>query len=309
MNQQAELAPVTLQQALLPVLLLLGLSVSAWCCLRAFNRWRQGLPVLPFSPRRRVPWEAIDVVAIVILYILFGGGVKTLVDRLVGHELSQPLDVNASGTAHPIVRMIQDGNAWMLVVGFFSAVIIAPIFEEFLFRVVLQGWLEKAERHARRRLPWLRQILPGIGPIVGASVVFALLHFRTEGPAFRAEYLVAALAGQSIASLLTLAAAIGLLKFRTGATAADLGWNRQMLGEDVRLGLAAFATVAGLIYALLLAVALVVPKSISPDPIPLFFFATVLGTLFYRNHRIVPAVVVHMALNLMSLALLVVVGK
>jgi len=39
------------------------------------------------------------------------------------------------------------------------------------------------------------------------------------------------------------------------------------------------------------------PKGVAADPAPLFFFALVLGSLYYRTHRIVPAIVLHMSLN------------
>jgi membrane protease YdiL (CAAX protease family) len=41
-----------------------------------------------------------------------------------------------------------------------------------------------------------------------------------------------------------------------------------------------------------------------PDPIPLFFFALVLGYLYQRTRRILPCVVVHFLLNSCSLAAL-----
>ena len=41
----------------------------------------------------------------------------------------------------------------------------------------------------------------------------------------------------------------------------------------------------------------------APDPIPLFFLALVLGTLYHRTHRIAPSLVLHMAFNATSIAL------
>jgi len=37
--------------------------------------------------------------------------------------------------------------------------------------------------------------------------------------------------------------------------------------------------------------------------VPLFFFALVLGTLYYRTHRLLPLIVLHAALNGTSLLL------
>jgi membrane protease YdiL (CAAX protease family) len=47
---------------------------------------------------------------------------------------------------HPLIDQLQNnGSTLMLLVGAVSAVIAAPLFEEFVFRVLLQGWLESVE--------------------------------------------------------------------------------------------------------------------------------------------------------------------
>ena len=44
---------------------------------------------------------------------------------------------------HPLVEMLkEDGSPQLLLVSIFVAVIVAPIVEEYFFRVLLQGWLE-----------------------------------------------------------------------------------------------------------------------------------------------------------------------
>ena len=49
-------------------------------------------------------------------------------------------------TKHPLVEQIEaDPSPAMLVAGLAMAVIAAPFFEEFTFRCLLQGWLEKVE--------------------------------------------------------------------------------------------------------------------------------------------------------------------
>ncbi len=45
---------------------------------------------------------------------------------------------------HPIVELIREHpDPWLITASVFSAVIVAPIFEEYLFRGVVQGWLER----------------------------------------------------------------------------------------------------------------------------------------------------------------------
>jgi membrane protease YdiL (CAAX protease family) len=115
---------------------------------------------------------------------------------------------------HPLITWVRE-SPQALAVASILAVLLAPVSEEFMFRVVLQGGLEKLERRLRRRPDWpqsLRKIPAGALPIATSSAVFAAQH--------------------------------------GGA-----------------------------------------------DPIPLFFFALVLGYLYHQTHRIWPSLVVHMALN------------
>lgn len=92
---------------------------------------------------------------------------------------------------HPILEFLDDarGPAAALVV-FTSAVVIAPLAEEFFFRRVLQGWLEK--RFAAH---------PGVAVLI-ASAAFAAAH-QGQGLAFL--------------PLFPLAIVLGVLTERTGS--------------------------------------------------------------------------------------------
>src|SRR5690606_6634546 len=49
-------------------------------------------------------------------------------------------------TQHPLVESIlKDPQPAMLIAAFLAAVVVAPLLEEFVFRVLLQGWLERLE--------------------------------------------------------------------------------------------------------------------------------------------------------------------
>ncbi len=103
---------------------------------------------------------------------------------------------------HPLVEQLLEHRApGMMWVGFFSAVIAAPVFEEFTFRVLLQGWLERYEdeqiqsRDALSEMlsteeteadeeadslptPGLLGLLPrGWMPIIISGVLFGLAHW------------------------------------------------------------------------------------------------------------------------------------
>ena len=78
-------------------------------------------------------------------------------------------------------QLIAEGNVWVFLLCVISAAVVAPISEEFLFRVLLQGWLEALEHRWRRQMPTLRRLIPrGTGPILLTSLLFARLHFRVE---------------------------------------------------------------------------------------------------------------------------------
>jgi membrane protease YdiL (CAAX protease family) len=77
---------------------------------------------------------------------------------------------------HPLIKLTQDSsNVPVLLMATFVAVIVAPLFEEFVFRVVLQGWLETQQLKQRERRG-LEPGTPGWTPTVVVSLLFAGLH-------------------------------------------------------------------------------------------------------------------------------------
>ena len=108
---------------------------------------------------------------------------------------------------------------------------------------------------------------------------------------------------------MAVVAVVLLLRAQRGATAADFGWAPKKLAGDAGLGLLAFVAVAPAVFSMQwlfqeLLNHLFPLAKVAADPLPLFYFALVLGTLYYRTHRIVPSIVTHAALNATTLALL-----
>ena len=279
--------------------------VAVWA--RVAARWRNRQPVLPYQPRRPAPWGGFDLLLVLLFYLIVQTGTLELARTVLGPNALQPsaaYDFNQAEATHPLAKLVAEGNAWVLLLCFFSAVIAAPVVEEFLFRMLLQGWFEALEHRWRRRMPTLRRVVPrAAGPIVLASLLFGAMHFRVAGPQMNERSLLAMLVGNVVGSLLTMVFAIGLLRWRVGATAADLGWAPRKLPSDVGLGLVAFAGIAVPIYLVQIVLGAAFPKYLAPDPVALFLLALVLGTLYYRTHRIMPSIVVHAALNATSLTL------
>lgn len=266
-----------------------------------------GKPVLPYQPRRRVPWQIWDVLAIVVFYIV---GTMILISlaqhflHLDANEFSGDAAQKRIGTIHPIVQLLVEKNWAAIFTCGIIAIVIAPVAEEFFFRVLLQGWLEKVERTWRRRLPRLRRRMPlAAAPIFISSIIFASQHFRTAAPELSTDYLIVLLSCESTARIMSLLFGILFLHWRVGAKAADFGWEPDKLLADVRLGLFTFMAIAVPIFMCRIIAAQLLPDMFAPDPIPIFFFAIALGLLYNRTHRVMPPIALHMALNATSLAM------
>ncbi len=139
--------------------------------------------------------------------------------------------------AHPIEKMMLDNpSTGVLFWAFCTAVIAAPLVEEFLFRVILQGWLEKA-------------------------------FIRTK------RFAAAQAAGEEV----------------TEEQLTSQSPDTTFMWQPIVLSSITFA----------------LPHAgHGPDPVPLFFLAMVLGYLYAKTHRILPGIVVHMALNGTSMLIL-----
>jgi membrane protease YdiL (CAAX protease family) len=270
-------------QALIIAVAGIGIATTL---LMATNAWRRP-PLLPYEPRRPVPWGANDLVLTLLFVLVLGyiagqtvahfyqgqpadastaaefyansavelGGVLigiVLVRFQAGASWAdlglntsrfnrdlglgaaaflasvvpicglQALLENLVAYKHPLIEALKaqpDRATFMSTT--IAALVAAPLFEEFLFRVLLQGWFEAIE--------WRRRVVrlgisgegPAWWPILLSAALFAMLHIG-QGPA----------------------------------------------------------------------------------PIPLFFLALVLGYLYQRTHRIWPSLVTHFLLNAGSMLIL-----
>lgn len=290
---------------LLAAVLAVAASLLIWTMVA--YRAIQGIPTLPYQPRRRVPWRWSDWLMVFLAYFALAECVALLDDFLFGLKTASPAtsgNADELKTAHPLVVLLYaDRSVWTLLLSVLVGIVVAPIIEEFLFRLLLQGWLEAVESRVRRRIVVLRRLVPGTAPVLVTSLLFGAMHYRALPPEMDPDWLARMFARGALVGLLTLAVGVWLVRFRTGATACDFGFVPSKLWADVGLGLLAFSAVAAPIYLLQFVLKLLLPEDPVVDPITLFFLAMVLGTLYYRTHRIVPSIVLHMALNATSLAM------
>lgn len=255
----------------------------------------------PYQPRRPVPWGAFDVLLAFFLYFVMPLGIVHFAHEGFGIQVSSPdaeSPTDELDTAHPLARMLlEKPNVWVILLGITTAVIIAPVTEEFLFRLLLQGWLETVERRFRRQIPWLRRLTVGVMPVALAAILFAGLHFRTPSPRLDPDAIVFLIGVRTAANLLTIGIMLCWIRLATGATLADFGISPSKWKTDIKLGMAAFLVVTIPVYVLLILLQNLLPENSVVDPLPLLLLAVVLGGLYYRTHRIMPSIVLHMAFN------------
>ncbi len=210
---------------------------------------------------------------------------------------------------HDIEKMLAGdrANPWLFLTAFLVAAAAAPLAEEMFFRVLLQGWLEGAERRGRRFWPTWR-ILPGAAPIAVSSILFGAVHYRGAETASPPTVIAMKMVVQAICELAALAAILAYLRIRRGAAAADFGWVPEKLAGDVRLGLLAAVAALPPIYLAALLLKNALPDGVPPDFLALIPLAAVLGTLYCRTHRLAPAVVAHAAFNAAGLLLWLAAG-
>lgn len=293
--------------------------------------------LLPYEPRRSVPWGGLEVFAVVVLY----AGLSVFLVALLGPE-RKPRDIDAElppavaveqvatddePTEHSLITMIRGKPSLVVVIAaIFLATVAAPITEELFFRLLLQGWLEKVEKQSRakaavipelfpgvlgevlvaciRPFIWSRHTLPGLVPMLLQAAIFAALHARTGKTSEEPSTILRLMILDKTSLLLSIGLVLAYVRLRRDATDADFGVVPAKLCKDIGIGLATFFIIAIPIYSIQVGISSVLPKSVAADPVPLLLFALVLGFLYFRTHRIVPGIVMHTALNATSMAAL-----
>ncbi len=206
------------------------------------------------------------------------------------YALQSLLQMLSPEPSHPMIKsLMENGSPAMYVASSVMAVIVAPIVEEFLFRVLLQGWLENltllptlgydstsekertliivgGRREAKGELPTSEEdgtsADPGDGELSSLPNPLAVLVEEGQSDEARID----------------------------GVASSDRSLDHR---PQIRPSWTPIV-VSSLIFAL-------AHLGHGTDPIPLFFFALGLGWLYQRTHRLWPSVVVHFMLNGLSM--------
>jgi len=284
------------------IALLLSASIVVWTVALILSR--HGLQVIPWSRRPPVGWSGWEVLAIVCLYLSLGvvlqGALTPWLTGVFSGAAAPDIAIESptGPPDHQITQLLRTnaGPGTWLLCGL-SAVLVAPLLEEFLFRVLLQGWLEKKESTLRENLGLLRRWPPGTVPVLLSSLPFALLHWRSGSRSLHSHELLALLTINTATNLATLIAAVFLLRGLGSATWRDLGLDVRRVGLDLAVGVLGCVAILGPAYAIQFGLQLFLPGRIATDPIPLFLLALALGYIYYRTHRLLPILVLHAIFN------------
>lgn len=183
--------------------------------------------------------------------------------------------------SHAVSDVLQGEPSRVMIAGIaLVAIVIAPLTEEFFFRVILQGWLETFfARRGLRRAP-----RPGFTPAHSQSSRDMSLDDSAGPQPWSAEEFDDATSAPSEAAFPT----IDILTpevVRAGEEPALA--TLDMRPERLSIYLSSFVFAA-------------VHLGNGPSPVPLFFYALMLGYLYRQTHRLWPSVVAHACLNALS---------
>ena len=136
---------------------------------------------------------------------------------------------------HPLTKIaLDEPSVGVLAVTTLLAVVVAPLAEEFFFRVLLQGWLERVEVKWRQRADNDGQSDagppgPGYAPVVVAALPFALLH-SAHGPDPIPLFILGLFLGYAYRQTHRIVAPVAIHAMFNGVTMLQL-WGAFLAGE------------------------------------------------------------------------------
>ncbi|MDO4569784.1 MAG: CPBP family glutamic-type intramembrane protease [Planctomycetia bacterium] len=287
---------------MLLVTILLAGTVVAWGFL--FSRLALRLPILPKQNILcRARWNGRFVFAILALFVVLPAIFTSCLIAFFPPSSMDSLQTTGSGisTSHPIETFLKapgpDGasapSVLKCVVMLLYAAALVPIVEEFVFRVVVQGWLDAREREL---FPKERQ--PGILAFFAVAVGFAFLHFRSGTQGTPSQYMLTmSFSGSALGSVLLLAVSIYSLRALQGRSWREFGFDFRFWQSDLLLGAWGFflAYMPSILVQGWLTSCF--GDRFAADPFTLIIIALVFGTLYMRTRRILPGLVAHAMLN------------
>ncbi|MDR1483298.1 MAG: CPBP family intramembrane metalloprotease [Planctomycetaceae bacterium] len=208
---------------------------------------------------------------------------------------------------HPLIQLLSRDNGFLtLFVTFICAVILAPLTEEFLYRGILTGWVAGASNvyfvNKGMSLAMAKFLSTAIAVIVPAFY-FAMLHFGNQSGQ-SVEVLFVVIISVIFSNMITIVVGLFYLVLIRDFTFERLGFWTDNFLYDIFLSFLISVFVIPPILLLTGILRNFFPEVVI-DPFPLFLFAIVLGVVFLKTRRLFPCILIHVALNGVSFASLV----
>src|SRR3989304_931914 len=105
-----------------------GVCLVIWSVI--IERLFSGTPILPYQPRRRVPWKLLDLLAVLCFIFFLSFAVFNVAQYFFGLEINESPDkpvIGKKSIDHPIVQLIAARNWVAIILGGFVGIVIAPI--------------------------------------------------------------------------------------------------------------------------------------------------------------------------------------
>ncbi len=233
-------------------------------------------------------------------------------DEVVSHNSSKQemtTEEKELAKSHPLNELLirskqTDLYVLVLILTILTGVIAAPVTEEFVFRVVFQGALEKYI--PSKEAGWGNRFLMTVLAIGIPAFVFGSIHYRDPSQVRALDTMFIAVMVIPFAHLITLLLGIFWLIMVRGATWSDLGLSIQNTTDyikDIFTGIKTFIIIAPFIYGLQILLSFLFPNIVT-DPVTIFFFAICLGFVYWKKHRFMSIITMHVSLNGLSFVLL-----
>ena len=245
------------------------------------------------SEKTRIPWTGFDVLLFFILWLV---AQHALMHYVVSSQEQPQAVAEKNEHKHPIHQLLEQekNTPAVLFIAFLTVVIAAPLIEELLFRLFLQGWLEA--KLAQRQIPYANVIA-----IVAVSYFFAIIHGGPRNP-LDTQTLLLQYTAVSMTSLLIFALGICYLMRIRGMSVVHCFIGPESFFRPRFLRNAGYCVLAlTLILGLSGILNGIVPDT-NTDPIPIFFLSLVLGMIYSRTRNLSYCILLHACLNLTSLA-------
>ena len=254
-----------------------------------------------------VPWTGLDVLLFFAVWLIaqVGCGIfAAIVAPLPPQKQAVTImDKEQEHHGHPIVQLVEQGihSPMVLLVAFLAAVVAAPLLEEFLFRLLLQGWL--ATHFSQFRVPYANGVA-----VVTASFFFAIIHAGNDS-AVHWQILFYSFSAVIVTNLLIFTAGIiYLAKGRNVKMTHCLFGTGRFFHPHFCFYAGYCCVVLGFIVIFSYLLEGFCPDT-NTDPIPIFFFSLLLGTLYSKTRNLSYCILLHACLNLTSLILLFLSGR